>query len=147
MLELEHPWEIEVAFYTNERDIDPDQARIFMMLRWLYTGDLRPLEAAIIEGREIDRAVLNLLADMISGDASRLGKPPPYRLTAVKLRRGRPKKPGLFARGIIAAREYERHAGNSDEAFERIAKEIGKSPRTVRQAVTAFRKAQKERAK
>jgi hypothetical protein len=141
------PWEIEVAFYTNERGFNPDEARIFMMLRWIYTGDLRPLEAAIVEGREIDRAVLNLLADMISSDTSRLGKPPPYRLKAEKLRRGRPKKPELFARRIVAAREYERHAGNSDEGFERIAKEMGTSPRTVRQAVTAFRKAHNNCAK
>ena len=147
MLELEHPWEIEVAFYTNERDIDPDQARIFMMLRWLYTGDLRPLEAAIVEGREIDRAVLNLLADMISSDTSRLGKPPPYRLTAVKLRRGRPKEPELFARRIIAALAYERQTGKSDEKFERVARAIGTSDRTVRREVTASRKAQNKRAK
>ena len=147
MLELEQPWEIEVAFYTNDRDFDPEEARIFMMLRWLYAGDLRPLEAAIVEGRAIDRAVLNLLADMILSDTSRLGKPPPYRLKAEKLQRGRPKKPELFARGVVAAREYERHTGNSDEGFERIANELGISPQTARQHVTAFRKAQNERTK
>jgi hypothetical protein len=147
MLELDQPWEIEVAFYTNDRDFDPEEARIFMMLRWLYTGDLRPLEAAIVEGRAIDRAVLNLLADMISSDTSRLGEPPPFRLKAEKLRRGRPKKSELFARGIVAAREYERHAGNSDEGFERIANELGISPQSARQHVTAFRKARNERAK
>jgi hypothetical protein len=145
MLDLDQPWEIEVAFYTNERGFDPDEARIFMMLRLLYNGNLQPLEAAIVEGREIDRAVLNLLADMISSDASRYGKPPPYRLEAAKLRRGRPKKPELFARKVIAARKYERsralQAESSDEGFERIANELGISPRTVRQAVTAFRKA------
>jgi hypothetical protein len=145
--QLEQPWEIEVAFYTNERGFDPDEARLLMMLRWLYLGDLRPLEAAIVEGREIDRAVLNLLADMISSDATRLGKAPPYRLEAVKLSRGRSRKPELFARRVIAAGEYERHSGNSDEGFERIGKELGISPQAVRRDVTAFRKAENERAK
>ena len=147
----EQPWEIEVAFYTNERGVDPDKARIFTMLRWLYYGDLRPLEAAIDEGREIDRAVLNFLADMISSDPSRLGEPPPYRLEAVKLSRGRPIKPELFVRGHIAAREYEHsralQAEGSDEGFERIGKKYGISPQTVRQAVTAARKAQNKDTK
>jgi hypothetical protein len=134
------PWEIEVAFYTNEWDWDEDDARAFMMERWLYHGDLRPLGAAIVERREIHPAVLNLLADMISGGTSRFGKPPPYRLKAEKVRRGRSKKPELFARSLVAAGEYERHAGNSDEGFERIAKELGIGPRSVRQAVTALRK-------
>jgi hypothetical protein len=139
------PWEIEVAFWTNERGMDPDEARAFTISRWLYNGDLRPLEAAIVERCEIHPAVLILLARMISGGTS--GKPPPYRLKAEKLRRGPPKKPELFARRLVAAREYERHAGNSDDGFERIAKEHGIGPRTVRQAVTALRKAEKEYAK
>jgi hypothetical protein len=148
MLELEPLWEIEVDFYTNKCGLDSDKARTFMMLRWLYHGDLRPLEAAIVEGHEIDRAVLNLLADMISSDESRLGKPPPHRLIAAKLSRGRPKKPELFARGEIAAQKYEGSRAlrteSSDEVFERIANELGISPRTVRQAVTAFRKVQEQ---
>ena len=144
------PWEIEVAFLTK-CGFDPDQARTVMIHRWPLYGDLRPLEAAIVEGREIDRVVLDLLADMISSDTSRYGTPPPYRLKAAPLHKGRPKKPELFARRVIAALKYERsralQAERSDEGFERIANELGISPRTVRQAVTAFRKAEKERAK
>jgi hypothetical protein len=135
-------WEIEVAHWTNE-GMDPDTARAFTISRWLYHGDLRPLEAAIVERREIHPAVLILLADMISGGTSRFGKPPPHRLKVEKHRRGPSKKPELFARGLVVAREYERHAGNSDEEFERIAKELGIGPRTARQHVTASRKAGK----
>ena len=50
-LELE-PWEIEVAFLTDKCGVDPKEARTVMMHRWLYHGDLRPLEAAIVKGRD-----------------------------------------------------------------------------------------------
>jgi len=149
-LELE-PWEIEVAFLTDKCGVDPKEARTVMIYQWLLCGDLRPLEAAIVKRCEIDWVVLDLLADMISSDTSRYGTPPPYRLKAAPLHKGRPKKPELFARRVIAALKYERsralQAERSDEGFERIANELGISPRTVRQAVTAFRKAEKERAK
>jgi len=145
-LELE-PWEIEVAFYTDNLGLDPDEARTFTILRWLYHGDLRPLQAAIVEGRKIDGAVFVFLVDMISGDTRRLGRPPPYCLKAVPLHRGRPKKPELDARRIIAALAYERQTGKSDEKFERVARAIGTSDRTVRREVTASRKAQNKRAK
>ena len=138
-LELE-PWEIEVAFFTDERGCEPDEARTFVMLRWLYYGDLRPLQAAIVEGRKIDGAVFVFLVDMISGDTRRLGRPPPYCLKAVPLHRGRPKKPELDARRIIAALAYERQTGKSDEKFERVARAFGTSDRTVRRDVTASRK-------
>ena len=146
-LELE-PWEIEVAFHTDNLGLDPDEARTFTILRWLYHGDLRPLQAAIVEGRKIDGAVFVFLVDMISGDTRRLGRPPPYCLRAVRpLHRGRPKKPELDARRIIAALAYERQTGKSDEKFERVARAIGTSDRTVRREVTASRKAQNKRAK
>ena len=64
-------WDVEIAFYVNKREIDPGTARTFTILRWMNCGDLRPLEASIVEGYEIDKAVLNLLADMISGDSSK----------------------------------------------------------------------------
>src|SRR5712671_3473420 len=108
------PWDIEITFYINKRGIDPDKARTFTILRWLWLGDLRPLEAAIVEGHEIDQAVLNTLADMISSDTSRSGKPPPYRLKAVPLRQGRPKKPEHFARAFIATLAYDAEDGKSD---------------------------------
>jgi hypothetical protein len=137
-------WEIETEFLVSECGVDPDTARTWMMLRWLCHGDLRPLEAAMVKRQELDQAVLDLLADMISGDTSRFGRPPPYRLKAVPLRRGRPKKrPEYWLRDLVAGRAYEAADGKSDEVFDHIAKAIGRSHRTVRQAVTAFRKAQR----
>src|SRR6266478_3857495 len=131
-------WEIETAFYVKTCGIAPDKARTLTMFRWLWLGDLRPLEAAIVADREIPPAVLNLLADMIADDI--VGKPPPYRLKAVPRRGGRPKQPGTVIRNRIAALAYENEDGEkSDEAFDRIAEAIGTSPQTVRQAVTSFR--------
>jgi hypothetical protein len=131
-------WDIETAFYVKSCAIDPDKARTFTMFRWLWLGDLRPLEAAIVEGREIPQAVLNLLADMIADDL--VGKSPPYRLKAVSRRRGRPKEPGTAIRNRIAALAYETEDGEkSDEAFKRIAAALGTSHQTIRQAVTSFR--------
>jgi hypothetical protein len=58
-------WEIEEAFYTNKRGIDPEKAHIFVILRWMYHGDFRPLAAAIREGGAIDDARRVLIS---SGD-------------------------------------------------------------------------------
>jgi hypothetical protein len=122
-------WDIEAEFYVNKHGIDPDKARAVAMFRWLWHGDLRPLEAAISEGRPLPQCVLNLLADMIADGRLRVAG-----------RRGRPKKPERSMRDYVAALAYEREDGASNEAFDRIAKLIGKSDRTVRQAVTAWRK-------
>jgi hypothetical protein len=136
-----HWWDDEIAIYV-EGGTDPDKARTVTILRWLWCGDLRPLEAAIVEGQDLDQSVLNLLADMISSDATRNGSPPPYRLKALPLRgRGRPKRQEPRMREIALARAYEaRSPSNSDLAFEEIAEAVGVSPSTVRQAVTAYRK-------
>ncbi len=136
-----HWWDAEIALYI-ERGVDPHIARTVTIHRWLWRGDLRPLESAIVEGHQIDQGVLNLLADMISGDATRHGKPPPFRLKTVPVRgRGRPKGWEHHVRQIALARAYEKHfTGNSDETFERIAETAGVSVSTVRQAVTAMRK-------
>jgi hypothetical protein len=135
-------WNDEIAYWTHIVGCSPEAARTFTILRWLGEGDLRPLEAAIVEGHQIDQAVLNLVADMISSDATRFGEPPPYRLKAVPLRRGRPKNPEHLARNVLAALAYKKRENGeaSDEAFDRIAKRLGTSDRTIRQAVTAFRK-------
>ncbi len=137
-------WDIEIEFYISMRGIEPMKARTFTILRWMTMGDLRPLEAAIVEGRELDQAVLNLLADMISGDKSRFGKAPAYRLKAVPTKRGPPKKPELLARGFITSSVYKHARGtglSSNEAIERICAAIGITDKSARQHLTAFRKA------
>jgi hypothetical protein len=138
-------WDIEIAYYVNKLGVDPEKARTVVILQWLWHGDLRPLEAAIAEGHELDQGVLNLLADMISGSAREGGKPPPYRLKAVPLRPGRKKARENGIRNLVAALAYEDErissGSASDEVFDRIAKAIGTSHQTVRKAVTAFHKA------
>jgi hypothetical protein len=101
-----------------------------VIFRWLWHGDLRPLVAAIDEGRQLPQAVLNLLANLIDEG----------RVTIKPRKRGAPKKPDKDARNIVAALAYENHPGNSDEAFAEIADAIGISEKSVRQAVTAWRK-------
>jgi hypothetical protein len=134
----EPEWEIEIAFYINDRDVDPEKARIFTILRWMHHGDFRPLAAAIWDGHKLDEVLLKSLAEMISED----------RLKLVPRRgRGRPKAPGTTARKIVVGRAYEAAKNPSNEVFETIAKTIGTSVQTVRKDLTAWRKAQREIAR
>jgi hypothetical protein len=129
----EYLWDIEEAFYVNKRGFDPEKARTFVILHWLWRGDLHPLAAAISEGHQLDQAVLNLLAILIYEG----------RVTIKPRKGGAPKKLGKAARDIAAALLYENHSGNSDEAFAEIADAIGMGEESVRQAVTAWRESNK----
>ena len=63
MIGKHNEWDIEAAFYIKELGTDPEKARIFVILRWMYHGDFRPLAAAIWEGGpggNLDDAVLSL---------------------------------------------------------------------------------------
>jgi hypothetical protein len=46
-------------------DLDPNTARFVTIIASMYKGDLRPLAAAILEGRPVDPTVLYNLAIMI----------------------------------------------------------------------------------
>jgi hypothetical protein len=128
-------WNDEIAFYIEKRGLDPEEARIVTILRWTYHGDFRPLAEAIRVGR-VPAEVLNLLYDMIVDG----------RLKVVHRKyRGRPRSPEAQARKIGIASVYgeARLSGfSSKEAFEQIAEALGMSEQTLRQAVTAWRKAQ-----
>src|SRR5215831_19349123 len=90
-------WDVEVGYWIGNKGIDPNKARAFVIIRWMYNGDLRPLAAAIWKGQPLDQAVLNTLAKLIDDG----------RLTVKKPRHGRPKPPDKFARDILAAIIYE----------------------------------------
>ena len=130
-------WDVETDFYI-ERGDDPHVARTVVILRWMWYGNFKPLIAAIDAGHTLDKSVLNLLALMLEGDEKH-----PVRLQPVSRRRGRgwARRPENMIRDVIAARAYEvaDTDGKSDEVFAYIGKAIGKSDRTVRHAVTAFR--------
>jgi hypothetical protein len=126
------PWEVEIAYWINHRGTDPDKAHAFVIIRWMWHGDCRPLAAAIREGHPLDQGVLNLLARMIDEG----------RLTIKRSRHGRPKPPDKFARDIVAALLYEdRNEDRSEDAFKEIAATLSMSHQSVRQAVTRWRKA------
>jgi hypothetical protein len=129
------PWDIEIAYWLKKGgdDLDPDKARIFTILRWMYHGDFRPLAAAIHEGYALDEAILNCLARMIDED----------RLTIKARQRGIPKLPNKFSRDLVAALLYESRTTteNSEDALKYVADTLGMSHQSVRQAVTRLRKA------
>jgi hypothetical protein len=125
---IEEPWEAEIGFHIK-RGIDDEKARFFVIFRWMWQGDLRPLSAAIWKGHVIDEEVLTLLAMMIDDG----------RLAVVPGKRGRPREPSKFIRDHVAALLYE----NGKGSFEWIAEALGTSEQTIRQAVTAHRRRNK----
>jgi hypothetical protein len=141
-------WDYEIAFYIKKMGLEPHKARTITLLRWLHHGNLRPLAAVIAEGHEIDQAVLNALAMMISPERFSLGPPinytSPFRIEAVPTRgHGRPKDVAPWIRTSVLAQTYAKHIGDgkkSDEVFRQIAEAVGVSESTVRQAVSAYRK-------
>jgi monomeric isocitrate dehydrogenase len=140
MIGEHNEWDIEVSFYVNQFHMDKKKARVEVINRWMCHGDFRPLAASIREGDEIDRAVLSALAQLI--DKRWL------KLVPKRRGRGRQKDPTKVARQFVAASMY--HAtgcgedAKSDDKFEAIAETLHMSHQSVRNAVTAQRKAQKE---
>jgi len=138
-MKLEEPaWEIEIAYYIEKKGADPEIARAFTVLRWMALGDLRPLAHEIDAGRTLDQAVLNILATMILDDKD-LGQC--FRIVTQARKPGRPKDPSKFARDYISTLGYAGLDGTSEEKFEHLADVIGRSQKSVRAAVTRWRKA------
>ena len=133
-------WDLETEL-NAEGGLSLDMARTATILRWMWHGDLRPLAAAIMEGHAFDEAVLIALALMILDSDQQ-----PYRVeTKQRKPRGRPKDMGKFARDYFAAAAYKKNVSRrkSEETFNEIANAIGRSDRTVRQALTWRRKSDK----
>jgi hypothetical protein len=126
-----NPWDIEID-RAIKRGIDPQKARTFVVFRWMWHGDFRPLITAIRDNQPLDHPLLNLF---IAGMALN------GRLTVVK-KRGRPRSLEAEIRNMIGATAYENNSSTekSDELFEWIAKVVGTSHQSVRQALTAHRK-------
>jgi len=124
--------------YLIDNGHNPETARTFVILRWMLLGDLRALVAAIDEGQELDKAVLNMLAAMIDGD-TRLS--PDYQLKAVPRHgKGRPKDPSKDVQRWVSVLAYDANSGKSNERFAKIAKVLGLSESSIRQYVAASRK-------
>jgi hypothetical protein len=133
------PWDAEADFYTKNIGLDPAKARTFVVMRWTWHGDFRPLLAAIREHR-VDQDMLNQLGVMIMEGRLQVHRP----------RRGRSLNVEAGIRNIVAAKAYEHSAPNwddgSDELFERIANATGVSVESVRRAVTRWRKRRRQSA-
>ena len=119
----ENPWDVEVEL--SPADLDPIVARARVINRYMHNGDLRPLAAAIKEGRRLHREVLDFLAIMINEG----------RLIAKPRGRGKRLKPSKNTRDYMAALLIER--GNT---LEKVAEILGMSEAAVRKAVTLWRK-------
>ena len=130
-------WEIEIAYFTKHKGADPALARTFVVLRWMWLGDLRPLAAEIIAGRTLDQAVLNLLATMILDD---IQPSRPFRIITQARKGGRPRDPSKAGRDIVSTLGYAALDGKSEEKFNKLGEIIGQSPKSVRAAVTRWRK-------
>ena len=142
------PWEFEANAMVANSKCSPEDARIVVILRWMYLkGDLKPLADAILRNHDIDPVVLFGLAAMVFDDdtlPASLKEIAPYRLEAKRRfgKKGRPRALENFARDFALAEKYKAQvsAGNSDETFEAIAEEAGVSVSTVRRARTGYRK-------
>jgi hypothetical protein len=117
-------------------DLDPNTARFVTIITSMYKGDLRPLAAAILEGRPVDPTVLYNLAIMINeGLVIAKGR------TAVRRPRGRPKQTDKSVRERMMAKLYVELAKNlpSVDAFRQAAKAFKTTEDIVRKAVASQR--------
>jgi hypothetical protein len=132
-------WDIEVRDLESRPGFDSEKARTHVILKWMGAGDFRPLAAAITEGRDLDDAVLKLLAKLITDG----------HLILKRTSRNRPPSPVADVKRMIAAATYDMWSKDgtyrSDQAFAEIAKFYGMSEPSVRGAVTQLRKRQRNK--
>jgi hypothetical protein len=127
------PWEIEEAYFVQERGVDPGIAHSIVVHRWIWHGNYKPLAAAIRAGKKLNDAVLDLLAQQIEE-----GK-----LTLRRQKGGRPRDLPAQIRNIRAALTYEAAPGNATVAH--LADVLNTSEETIRKAVTASRRSRNKR--
>jgi hypothetical protein len=116
----QNPWDVEAALAPADHD-----ARAQIIITYMHNGDLRPLAAAISEGRSLHPDVLDFMASMI-----REG-----RLAAKPRGRGKRFQPSKVARDRVAALFHAR-----GWTFEQVANKLCMSEAAVRKAVTHWRK-------
>jgi hypothetical protein len=117
-------------------DLDPNTARFVTIITSMYKGDLRPLAAAILEGRPVDPTVLYNLAIMINeGLVIAKGR------TAVGRPRGRAEQTEKSVRDRMMVKLYVELAKNlpSADAFRKAANAFKTTEASVRKAVASQR--------
>jgi hypothetical protein len=124
-------WETEITDRAEHWGTTENDTRAGVIIRWMEEGDLRPLAVHLGSG-SIHPAVADQLIQMINHQ----------QLKVVTGKKGRPKKPELFARTIETGLDYERRnvAGASAATFEKISAERGVGESTARADVRNWRK-------
>jgi len=124
------PWEIEIAYMVEHLELDPTDARAWVVIRWMSLGDLRPLAAEIKkQGTALDGAILMSLERIINEG----------QLT-VKRKRGAPIKPAKSIRDLVIKFRHANRTIKSAEAIQEIAKDFNISDELVRRAIRQRRK-------
>ena len=86
-------WEFEAKLRAHLSGMSSDEASDRTIIKWLMSGDLRPLASMLLERRTPGQLVLTTVAlMMLDQDVEGLM---PYRLKAVPRKAGRPKQPEI----------------------------------------------------
>jgi hypothetical protein len=129
----ENLWDIEVQQWIKA-GLDPDDAHAWTIMRWMYHGDLHPLVAAIREDGQLDKVVLDTLADLIDRGW-------------VTGKRRSPFHPATEVRADVAATIYKCQidVGKShSEALRLTARLIGRGEESVKGALRRSRNSGKK---
>jgi hypothetical protein len=134
-------WEFEAKLRAFLSGMSSDEASDRTIIKWLMSGDLRPLASMLLERRTPGQLVLKYLAlMMLDQDVEGVV---PYRLKAVPRKAGRPKQPENFVRDLVIHNLVDRRIkelgpGTYDSSIKDVAKRAGLSERLVRNAYDRF---------
>ena len=136
-------WEFEAKLRVLLSGMSSEEASDRTIIKWLMSGDLRPLASMLLERRTPGQLVLTYLAlMMLDQDVEGLV---PYRLKAVPRKAGRPKQPENFVRDLVIHNLVDRRIkelgpGTYDSSIKDVAERTGLSERLVRNAYDHYAK-------
>src|SRR5262245_14493712 len=137
------PWDFEAKLRALLNGVSSDEASDQTIIKWLMSGDLRPLAWKLLLRRRPGQLVLTYLAlMMLDQDVEGLV---PYRLKAVPRKAGRRKQPENFVRNLVICTKVDKRIkelgpGSYDASIKDVAKETNHSERVVRNAYDRYPK-------
>jgi hypothetical protein len=137
------PWDFEAKLRALLNGVSSDEASDQTIIKWLMSGDLRPLASTLLERQRPGRLVLTYLAlMMLDQDVEGLV---PYRLKAVPRKAGRRKQPENFVRDLVIHRLVDNRIrelgpGAYDASIKDVAEKTRHSERVVRDAYDRYAK-------
>src|SRR5262245_59515644 len=137
------PWDFEAKLRALLNGVSSDEASDQTIIKWLMSGDLRPLAWKLLLRRKPGELVLTYLAlMMLDQDVEGLV---PYRLKAVPRKPGRRKQPEKFVRDLVIHRLVDNRIrelgpGTYDASIKDVAKRTRQSERVVRNAYDRYAK-------